>query len=280
MKRMIAALLAAVLLLALTACGQETPAEEVPEAPPSEPVVQPPETEEPPQIQPPAVEEAPPVEAPPAEDAPVADAGDATVTISTEMDSIEELVTYELKLPVVETGDAAVDQILSDYYTSVGGKLRDLCWGEVYEQALEDRAVIHVTADFTVKKNSEGILSICRTVTVANLQLSSWPETTTYTETFNLANGGLMTAADFFDADEAAYTARLTEGVHRQISQDPYHDQTYFAQWEDLTNQAFDKDLFYVTDEAYCVVYQQFALGGAAENVFPIPWSSLADIRK
>ena len=277
MKKQLSVLLAAALLLTLAACKK---ADAGPQPPVDPPVSEEPETPEPP-VSPGGPEEPdepgePETPAPPAEPP---EAGAATVTDAVSEGSVEELVSYQFHLPEITAGDASVSQILNDYYASVYGKLGDLCYGEIYEQAIDQHTVLHVTADYQVMYSSGGRLSILRHVTVTDQQ-TGVAEVTAYAETFNLENGGLLTAGDFFDADEQTYTARLVDCVRRRIQEDPYHDQNYFSQWEDLTQAAFSKDQFYVTDGYYAVFYQENDLGGAAETVFEIPWSQLEDLRK
>lgn len=272
MKRWIALTLALTVLLSLAACHKnETDID--PDPPVVEEPVEPVEPQEPTEPVEPDDGEAQPQE--PVNPEPSGDG--VTVSEETREGQVEELVSYELVMPQVETGDAAVDQILKDYYDGVAAKLEDLCWYEVYEQALELHEIHHLSTDFTVERASDGILSIYRTVTVTDL-VTNIAQTTAYSETFNLENGGLMTPADFFTVDEAAYANRLVDGVRRIIGEDPYHDQNYFAQWSDLAWNAFDKDQFFVTEDAYCVYYQENDLGGTAETVYRIPWDQLADI--
>lgn len=274
MKKHLSVLLAAALLLTLAACKK---AETDPQPPVDPPVSEEPETPDPP-VSPDGPEEPsePETPAPPAA---APEDGAAAVTDAVSEGSVEELVSYQFHQPEITAADASVSQILNDYYASVYGKLSDLCYGEVYEQAIDRHTVLHVTADYQVMCSSGGRLSILRHVTVADQQ-TGVAEVTAYAETFNLENGGLLTAGDFFDAGEQTYTARLVDCVRRQIQEDPYHDQNYFSQWEDLTQAAFNKDQFYVTDGCYAVFYQENDLGGAAETVFEIPWSQLEDLRK
>ncbi len=268
MKRTLAALLAALLLISLAACDRETPPD--PEQPETPVVQEPEETPETPDDEAPE----PPTETPD----PVEPADDgAAVTDNVVSGSVEELIGYQLTMPQVDTGDQAVDQILNDYYTAAAGQLEDLCWGEVYEQALENLQAHNVTAQYTVERNGDGVLSIYRTVTVENL-VTGDRQQTAHAETFQLSSGGLLTAADFFDADEATWTARLVEQVRRAISDDPYHDQSYYPQWSDLCASAFQREQFYVTDEAFVVFYQPGDLGPGGQTTFAVPWSSLSDI--
>ena len=276
MKRWMAAALAALLVLALCACQKE-PAPE--QDPPEEPVTEEPQTptemEE--EDEDPAVRPEEP-DTPPAEGGETGDpAGVATVADSMSEGQVEESVSYRLKMPGVTTGNATVDQILGDYYAAAAGKVEDLCWGEVYEEALASGNLYHVDTDYTVMRNDGEILSVYRTVTVTNINTSQM-QTTAYGETFDLASGGLLTAGDFFAVDQATYMARLADCVCRQIQEDPYHSDNYYAQWESLATSALDRDRFYVTDEAYCVFYQQGDLGLGGKTVFEIPWSQLADL--
>lgn len=275
MKRMIAALLAALMLLTLAACKKdETPVD--PEEPeitePQEPET---ETTEPEETVPEEPSEpAEPDEEPSEPTEPVE--GAAVVEDNVTEGLVEEFVSYKVTVPKISTGDAAADQILSDYYTSAAGKVEDLCWGEVYEQAMESQSMVHVEADYAVERNDGEVLSIRRTVTVTDLNTSK-AQVTLYAETFALPGGGLMTAGDFFTVDP---TERLVEQVRRIISEDPYHDQNYYAQWSALAMSAFNKDQFYVTDDFYVVYYQDGDLGQGGKTVFEIPWDALKDITR
>lgn len=273
MKRIIAALLAALMLLTLAACKKdETPVE--PEEPEITEPQEPEETEEPEEPAEPEEPEQP--EEPDTEtqepDQPAE--GAAVVEDNVTEGLVEEYVSYRVTVPKISTGSADADQILSDYYASAAGKVEDLCWGEVYEQAMETHTMVHVEADYVVERNDGEVLSIRRTVTVTDLNTNQ-VQTTLYAETFSLPDGGLMTASDFFTTDP---TDRLVEQVRRVISEDPYHDQNYYPQWSELCQSAFNKDQFYVTDDFYTVFYQDGDLGAGGKTVFEIPWSALQDI--
>ncbi len=278
MKHILPLLLAALLLLSLAACQKTEPE---PETPVETPTVETPET---PEV--PAEPEAPEVpETPEASEEPEAPAevpaDTAAVSTMTVADSIEESVSYYLELPEITAADEDVSEILNAYYQSVAGKLKDLAWGEVYEQAIAEHTVLHLDAAYEVMRNDGDILSIYRTVTLDAPMADGLPEVTAYAETFDLKTGGLLTASDFFDADEAAYTERLTQCVAQLISEDPYHDQSYTASWETAVRERFDPTRFYVTDDAYVVFYQDGDLGWFVDAAtFPIPWSRLADLVK
>lgn len=283
MKRWIAGLLAALLIFGLCACREAAAPEpdEIEEPPAAvEPAEKPaqPEPQDPPsqpaQPEPPA----PPAESeepePPAAEEPALST--RTVSGSAEAADADYQVRYTLLLPQLgaAAGDAA--GTINAYYESAAKKTEDLCW-ELLSQAAEMGQDYEVTEDYTVGRFDEAMLSVLRTVTIR--ETDTGLERVTYAaETFDLASGGLMTADDFFAVDEGEYAARLAECVRRQISEDPYHDQTYFAQWEDLTERTFSRDQFYITEDAYVVFYQADALGGAAKNVFPIPWRQLEDL--
>lgn len=276
MKRMLAALLAALMLLTLAACKKDT-APVDPEEPEitdtQDPADTEPVQEETPDTEPSGTEpsEDPSDSTEPAE--PAAE-GAAAVTDQVSEGQVEEAISYKITVPKISTGNDAADQILSDYYTSAAGKVEDLCWGELYEEALSSQGMYHVEANYAVERNDGGVLSIRRTVTVTDLKTSE-TRVTLYGETFALPGGGLMTAGDFFTVDP---TDRLVEQVRRVISEDPYHDQNYDAQWSDLCRSAFNKDQFYVTDDFYVVYYQDGDLGAGGKTVFEIPWSALQDI--
>ena len=275
MKRVLAALLAACLLLTLAACKKdETPVE--PEEPeitePQEPDTETTEPEEPETPEEPEEPEEP--TEPETPDQPAE--GAATVEDQVTEGLVEESISYRITMPKISTGSADADQILSDYYTSAAGKVEDLCWGELYEEALTDHAMYHVEADYVVERNDGGILSIRRTVTTTDLQTSE-VRVTMYAETFSLPGGGLMTASDFFTTDP---TERLVEQVRRIISEDPYHDQYYDPQWSELCASAFNRDQFYVNDGFYVVYYQEDDLGPGGTSVFEISWDSLKDIAR
>ena len=275
MRRLLAALLAAALILALAGCGKdETPpapeAPEVtepqaPEEPADEPAEETPET--------PAETEEPGEEA--EDPAPEQPAGDSPVVESAVTEGqVEESVSYRIDAPQVSTGDAAADQILRDYYTAAAGKVEDLCYGEVYEQAIAEHALYHVESGYAVMRCDSQILSIRREITVRNLTTGE-QQVTLQAESFALPGGGLLTAQDLFTTDPAQ---RLVEQVRRQISEDPYHDQSYDSQWSDLCESAFVPDQFYLTDGAYVVFYQEGDLGPGGKTVFEIPWDALRDI--
>ncbi len=277
MKHILSLLLAALLVFSLAACQKNEPE---PEPPVEPPVVETPETPEvPAEPEIPEVPETPEVPEEPEVPAELP-AGTAEVATTTIADSVEESVSYSLELPEITAADENVSEILNAYYQSVAGKLKDLAWGEVYEQALADHAVLHLDASYEVMRNDGDILSIYRTVTLDAPMADGIPEVTAYAETFDLKTGGLLTASDFFDADEATYTERLTQCVTQIISEDPYHDQNYTASWEDAVRERFDPARFYVTDDAYVVFYQDGDLGWLVEAAFPIPWSRLADLVK
>ena len=274
MKRLMPANLAGLLLMTLAACSRDSAPEApaTPETPESQPAQEEPDTPPEPLPEEPAEPDTPEPEpeSPP-------ESGTAEVTDHITEGTVEDIIGYTIRVPQVSTGDAAVDQILNDYYTSAAGKVEDLCWGDLYVTAMEAQQLLHVAADFTVERSDGEILSICRTVTVENLSQAA-VETTRYAETFRLLDGGLMSAGDFFTVEETVWRQRLADGVRRIISEDPYHAQRYDADWETLCESELDRDAFYVTDDAFVVLYQPGALGPSAQTAYPIPWDSLADI--
>ena len=277
MKRLLAALLAALLLLTLSACREEpAPAEpsEPETAAPAEPAEETPtEPEDPAPAEPAEPAEEPEPETPSPDES---DGGAPAVEPLVTEGLVEESVSYRIDSPRVSTGDEATDQILNDYYTAADGKVEDLCWGEVYEEALSAHALYHVESGYAVMRGDASVLSIRREVTVRNLTAGT-QQTTLQAETFALPGGGLMTIRDFFTEDPAG---RLVEQVRRQISEDPYHDQNYYPQWSELCESAFRPEQFYVTDGAIVVFYQEGDLGPGGKTVFEIPWDALRDITR
>lgn len=279
MKRLLAALLAALLIWTLAACKEDT----APVDPDEPEITESQDTEEPEgqdvpnesgEPETPDGTEEPATETPETT-GPSAD-GTAAVTDQVTEGMVEETLSYRITMPKISTGDAAADQILSDYYASAAGKVKDLCYGELYEEALEAQTMYHVETEYFVERNDGNLLSIRRTLIVTDLKGTGiW--TTMYAETFSLPGGGLMTAGDFFITDP---TDRLVEQVRRIISEDPYHDQNYDPQWSDLCASTFNKDQFYVTDGFYVVFYQDGDLGLGGRTVFEIPWDSLRDITR
>ena len=275
MKRLLAALLAALLICSLTACKKDqTPVD--PEEPEITEPVTPEETEEPEVPETPDETAEPDASAPEDGDTPSEPAAEGAAAVEDQVTEgqVEEAISYQITVPKVSTGDAAADEILTAYYASAAGKVEDLCWGELYEESLSTQAMYHVEASYTVMRNDGGVLSIRRDVLITNLKTDQ-VEDTLYAETFALPGGGLLTAQDFFTVDP---TDRLVEQVRRIISENPYHDQVYDPQWSELCRSAFNKDQFYVTDEAYVVFYRSGDLGQAGQIVFEIPWDALRDI--
>ncbi len=276
LKKFLPLLLCAALLLC--ACAKEEPAPEPEPAaavePPREPVEEvEPAAEPSPQPEP---ELEPAAEPEPAEDVepvpePDAPGQGAVVTALVNEGSVEESVGYRLTFPTVS--GAAGAGTINEYYGNAAARLRDLAWGELYEQSLDEHTILNLEADYEVTRNDGVYLSVYRTV-------SAGGRTAAYAETFELATGALLTADDVFDAPEADYQARLVEAVTRLIEEDPEHSQTYSAQWEERAAEAFDHDQFYLTDDAYVVFYQSGELGGAAETRFPIPFRRIADLLK
>lgn len=283
MKRKLAALLAASLLLTLAAC-QETP--EVPAEPEKPAVVepeQPPKPAQPEKPAEPAPEDPPeePIEPPEEEDPPEDPSPEQILSHTDEAETFpnesgEELVSLYPTNLSVHTGNETADSVINAYYENVFGKLRDLCTGEVMELSEEMGWHYSVTAEATLARYNDDLISIARTVTVLGEE-SGLRTVTRYGETFDRHTGGLLTADDFFAVDEETYLERLSDCVCQAISEDPYHDQIYFAQWEEQARRALRKENFYVTDEAYVVFYQENDLGAESAE-FAIPWSRLEDI--
>lgn len=270
MKRTIAALLAALLLLSLAACQKEQPPEPTPQPPT---VTKPTPPEKPAQPEPEPQPDPEPL--PPDQDEPQV----SQVEVSTleRTDSIEDGVSYVIRVPQVTMEPAAAGQTINDYYTSVAGKLGDLAWGEVYEAAQSQHTVLQLDAGFKVTCNQDDRLSVVRTTAVVD-QSTGAIDATLAAETFNLQNGGLLMLDDFFSVPEAQYIPRLTQAVAAQISNDPYHSDNYDAQWQSLLVSTFDKTQFYVAPDALWVFYQHGDLGSGATTTFSIPWTSLTDI--
>lgn len=278
MKKLLAALLAVLLLVGVTGCHKEkTPEEpEVPEQTVTEPV----EEEQPddPQPQEPETPEDNQEQEDNQEDTPATNGElGAELTVVETENSIEDRVTYLITMPSVSTGDSAVDTILNDYYANQTGKLEDLCWGEIYEQAINDHLSFYLTTNFNVEENTPERLSIVRQTIVTNTHTQE-STITQQAETFRLSDGALLLANDFFSVDEAAWTNRVVDLVRRSISEDPYHSETMSQQWSDLAYSAFNKDQFYVTPDAFCVFYQDGALGQEDVIDFAIPWTELQGI--
>ena len=212
------------------------------------------------------------------EDTPVTDGElGAEMTVVETENSIEDRVTYLITMPSVSTGDSAVDTILNDYYSNQTGKLEDLCWGEIYEQAINEHVSFDVMTNFSVKENTPERLSIVRQTIVTNTHTEE-RTVTQQAETFRLSDGALLLANDFFNVDEAAWTNRVVDLVRRSISENPYHSETLSSQWSDLAYSAFNKDQFYVTTDAFCVFYQDGALGQEGVIEFELPWTDLQGI--
>ncbi|MCI8526599.1 MAG: DUF3298 domain-containing protein [Oscillospiraceae bacterium] len=283
MKRWIAALLAALLLCSLTACQQTptSPAEpeqstELPATAQPEPPAEPAEPAEP---SAPAEPPEEPITPPEEQEEPL----EVSQPILLATDTASEfhsgngaaaVTLYPTGLSV-HTGSEQADQIINAYYQNVFEKLNDLCTGEVMELTENGQYHYTVTAENELARFDQ-IISIARTVTVFGDD-TGLRTVTYYGETFDCLTGGLMTADNFFAVPEEIYMARLAECVRQQISEDPYHDQNYFAQWEDMALRALRKEHFYVTEDAYVVFYQENELGAGAA-VFAIPWSQLEDI--
>lgn len=276
MKKLLAALLAVLLLVGVTGCHKEKKPQE-PEI--SDETVTEPVTEEPEQPEQPEQSEQSEQEAPQGQETGPATNGElgAELTVVETENSIEDRVTYLITMPSVSTGNSEVDTILNDYYGNQAGKIEDLCWGEVYEQALNEHTSFNVTTNFSVMENTPERLSILRETIITNVQAEE-TTTTEQAETFRLSDGALLLAGDFFSVDEATWTNRVVDVLRRSISENPHYAEILAPQWSDLVWSAFDKDQFYVTPEAFCVFYQEGALG--QENVlhFEIPWTELQGI--
>lgn len=277
MKKLLAALLAVLLLVGVTGCHKEkTPEEpEVPEQTVTEPVEEEPDDSQP---QEPETPEDNQEQEDNQEDIPATNGElGAELTVVETENSIEDRVTYLITMPSVSTGDSAVDTILNDYYSNQTGKLEDLCWGEIYEQAINDHVSFDVVTNFSVQENTPERLSIVRQTIVTNTHTQE-STVTQQAETFRLFDGALLLANDFFSVDETAWTNRVVDLVRRSISEDPYHSETMSQQWSDLAYSAFNKDQFYVTPDAFCVFYQDGALGQEGVMDFAIPWTELQGI--
>lgn len=274
MKKLFAALLAVLLLVGVTGCHKEQTPDEV--EVPNETVTEPeqPDTAEEPEQPEQSEQEAPQGQ----EHGPATDGElGAELTVVETENSIEDRVVYLITMPTVSTGNSDVDTILNDYYANQTGKLEDLCWGEVYEQALNDHTSFELVTNFSVMENTTERLSILRETILTNVQT----EETTITEqaeTFRLSDGALLLAGDFFSVDEAAWTNRVVDILRRNISETPGYSESLDPQWSNLLWSAFDKDQFYVTPEGFGVFYQAGALGREEALHFEIPWTELQGI--
>ena len=277
MKKLLAALLDVLLLVCVTGCHKEkTPEEpEVPEETVTEPVEEEPDD---PQPQEPETPEDTQEQEDNQEDTPATNGElGAELTVVETENSIEDRVIYLITMPLVSTGDSAVDTILNDYYSNQTGKLEDLFWGEIYEQAINGHVSFNVVTNFSVQENTPERLSIVRQTVITNTHTQE-STVTQQAETFRLSDGALLLANDFFSVDEAAWTNRVVDLVRRSISEDPYHSETMSQQWSDLAYSAFNKDQFYVTPDAFCVFYQDGALGQEGVMDFAILWTELQGI--
>lgn len=294
MKKLILLLLTAALLLA--ACTKEAVPVPEPEPEPEPVVSQPaadPEPAAPADEPEPAPEKEPETEPQPApQPAHTPESEEemgVTVDITEKSGSVEESVSYEIRIPALEgagSGAAAINA----YYEGVANKLHDMAYGEIYEQALDRHAVLELVGDCTVERNDGKLLSVRRSVAVYEMQpgTGEWNvgvQYSEFTETFDVETGGLLTPGDIFDAEQAVYTERLVDNVRRYIREHPGSDSPgsvyWRPEWETLAAERFDPNRFYLTSDAYVVLYAEGELGeGMGTDEFHIPWRQLADILK
>lgn len=289
MKKLIPLLLTAALLM--TACTKESAP--MPEPEPEPPVSQP---EPAPEPSAPAIESEPapepepePEPAPEPVQTPVPEAAaGVTVRIMEQAGSVEESVSYGIRVPVVDGADGAA--AINAYYEGVAKKLYDMAYGEVYEEALDRHTILELVGDCTVERHDGKLLSVHRSVAVYDMQpgAGEWNVGVQYSEfaeTFDVETGGLLTPGDIFDAEQAVYTERLVDNVRRYIREHPGSDSPgsvhWKPEWETLAAERFDPSRFYLTGDAYVVLYEAGELGeGMGTDTFFIPWRQLADILK
>ncbi len=260
MKRQwIAAILAVFMIFTMTACKGDSE-QTLPDAPFQEdtetkPVQTPEESEEEePEVEP---ETQPETETEPDQEPSVPVEEAVQVQTESKEGYIEELVSYQIQVPKIELEDPAAAEAINSYYQSVAGKVEDYAWGEAYEAAMEDHGFNHVEAAFSVEYNQGNIISVFRSVITTS---SGGTVTTTYSaETFDLRNGGLLTADDFFTETQENYQEVLLSAVISQIDEGGGLPE---EGWENTVRASFDKTQFYLTETSYVVYFQEEDLDG------------------
>lgn len=188
---------------------------------------------------------------------PLPPAGQITDYVQEEF--IEELVSLRAVMPQVELENEGAAQIINEYYLTQADKLSDYAWGEVYEKTLADRNPRHVESTYTIMRNQEDMISIFRTVTTTTLDGET--ESSYAAETFHTKTGGLFVAEDFFTCPEAEFSALLQERAAAAIAADENLQALAGTGWEQAVRAAFDKTLFYLTQDSYVSFYPAGALG-------------------
>lgn len=263
MKRLSALLAALALVLALSACGSDS--QDTTNRPDSDTAEVPQETPDSPDSQdtPDSDDDSSDSDAP-------ARVPAAEVHENADEGEVSELVTWDLSVPQVETGNTEVDTILNDYYDNLLHKYRDLAGGEMLEQAAQYGTTGNVESSYSVTYNGGSTLSILRSVTTTVADRS---ETTLYAETFDTATGGLYTAEVLFTAED--YAARLQSCVIDQISAGS--TELFYEDWRTAVASGFSSDAFFLTEDGYGIFYPADTLCDATIQLV-IPYADIADI--
>jgi hypothetical protein len=266
MKRLSALLAALVLVLTLSACGADS--QDTSNLPDNDTAEVPQETPDSPDSQ--DSQDTPD----PDDDSSNSDATEripaAEVHENVDEGEVSELVTWNLSVPQIETGNAEVDTILNDYYDNLLHKYRDLAGGEVLEQAAQAGATGNVESSYSVTYNGGSTLSILRSVTTTVADRS---EMTLYAETFDTTTGGLYTAEVLFTSED--YAARLQSCVIDQISAGS--TELFYEDWRTEVASGFSSDAFFLTEDGYGIFYPADTLCDATIQLV-IPYADIADI--
>lgn len=200
------------------------------------------------------------------------------------------VLSAAIGLPKVTLANGETPMNLTNYYDNLLEKYLTQAQ-ESGEIALEEYAddqtsglvftPYDLEADFTAACNRRGLLSFCRTVT--EFTGGAHESRVILGESWVLRDGDfyLLSLEDCFEEPEKAKTA-IRDLIKQQAAEKAKtEDGYYFENYEELLDSAWSEGDFYFTENALCVVYQEYSLGPylSGAQVFELPLAQLPNLK-
>lgn len=190
------------------------------------------------------------------------------------------LVRWTVNLPYFHDLNNEAETVINVYYENLMTKAKNLAEAGLYPRALEDYqtdpggfSAYQLTESYEISYYDGGVVSIPRTIVIEH---GGETETLMYAETFNLENGGLLIFDDFFTVSQEEAQARILEEVDARIQSGGI----FFESASEYAKNSFDKNNFYLTEDAFVIFYPEGTLADASYGPvkFEIPFDAQGGI--